>query len=177
LAQDAAVNRLLLFAWLSTTAAPLAAQRHIGELRVLGMAGRATMVTITGSGQYDTPIILPAGNLAGGSASLTFVYGSLSAGPEIFKLWGSKRRVTSLGGVIRLTTTSGRFRPHVVLAGGQDSDSGRFSGSLGGGLTLGDPSGTLGFTGEARTHSSLEGKDYERGRDAYTVMMGVRVAW
>lgn len=72
MAQGAAVNRLLPFGWLSISAAPHAAQRHIGEFRVLGMAGRATMVTITGSGRYDTPIIIPADNLAGGSASLTF---------------------------------------------------------------------------------------------------------
>ena len=180
---------VLLLAGLVT---PLAAQRRIGELRVLGAVGRAT--TVTRDVNYVPPII-PAENMTGGMASFAFVYRNLSAGPEAFKLFGGDRRVSSLGGVLRLSAGSGRLRPHFVLGGGRytwdlrqtgapglppfwGADVGpRFSGSLGGGMTLGDPLARFGFTAEARAHRILQGEDFEEGRALYTVMAGVRVAW
>jgi hypothetical protein len=171
---------------------PLAAQRRIGELRVFGAAGRAT--TVTREPNY-VPALIPAENMVGGMASFAFVYRFLSAGPEAFKMWGSDRRFSSLGGVVRLSATSGRFRPHFVLGGGRynwdlrqvgvpglppfwGADLGpRFSGSVGAGLTLGNPSARFGFTAEARAHRILQGEDFEEGRALYTAMMGVRVAW
>jgi hypothetical protein len=174
-------------------ASPIAAQRHIGELRLLGSVGRAT--TVTRDPNYLPPII-PSENLVGGMASFAFIYRSFSAGPEVFKLWGTDRRVSSLGGVLRISATSGRFRPHAVLGGGRynwdlrqvgapglppfwGGDVGNwFSGSLGGGITLGDPYARFGFTTEARAHRMLQNRDIEeKGRALYTLMMGVRVAW
>jgi hypothetical protein len=177
---------------LAGLASPVAAQRQIGELRLLGSVGRAT--TITRDPNYVPPII-PSENMVGGMASFAFIYRSLSAGPEAFKLFGGDRRVSSLGGVLRLSTTSGRLRPHVLVGGGRytwdlrqtgapglppfwGADLGpRFSGSLGGGITLGDPGARFGFTAEARAHRILQGEDFEEGRALYTVMMGVRAAW
>jgi hypothetical protein len=177
---------------LVTLAPPLAAQRQIGELRLLGSVGRAT--TVTRDPNYAPPII-PSENLVGGMASFAFVYRSLSAGPEAFKLYGGDRRVSSLGGVLRLSAATGRLRPHLVVGGGRyvwdlrltgtpgfppfwGADLGpRFSGSLGGGVTLGDPGARFGFTAEARAHRILQSEDFEEGRGLYTVMMGVRAAW
>jgi hypothetical protein len=186
------MTRWLAAAVLVSVASPLAAQRQIGELRVLGAVGRAT--TVTRDPNYLPPII-PSENMVGGMASFAFIYRFLSVGPEVFKLWGTDRRVSSLGGVLRLSTTSGGFRPHVVLGGGRyngdlrqvgapglppfwGADLGpRFSGSVGGGLTLGNPDARFAFTAEARAHRILQGEDFEEGRALYTVMMGVRVAW
>jgi len=186
------MRRLLVLAFALGMTAPLAAQRRIGELRVLGAVGRAT--TVTRDANYMPPVI-PAENMAGGMASFAFVYRGLSAGPEAFKLFGGDRRVSSLGGVVRLSATAGTIRPHAVLGAGRytwdlrqtgapglppfwGADIGpRFSGSLGGGVTLGSPEARFGFTAEARAHRILQGEDFEEGRALYTVMMGVRVAW
>ena len=186
------MKRWLAAAFLFGVAPPLAAQQQIGELRVLGAVGRAT--TVTRDANYVPPII-PSANMAGGMASFAFVYRNLSAGPEAFKLFGGDRRVSSLGGVLRLSARSGRFRPHLVVGGGRytwdlrqtgapglppfwGADLGpRFSGSAGGGITLGNPGARFGFTAEARGHRILSGEDFEEGRALYTVMMGVRVAW
>jgi hypothetical protein len=187
------MTRWLAAALLVGVASPLAAQRQIGELRVLGAVGRATTVT---RDPNSLPPIIPSANLVGGSASFAFVYRYLSVGPEAFKLWGSDRRVSSLGGVVRLSATSGRVRPHLVFGGGQyrwdfrqpgqpglppfwGGDVGAwFSGSLGGGITLGHPYARFGFTMETRAHRILQNRDQdEKGRALYTVMMGVRVAW
>jgi len=172
-------------------APPLAAQRHIGELRLLGSVGRAT--TVTREPNYVPPII-PAENIAGGMASFAFVYRNLSAGPEAFKLFGGDRRVSSLGGVLRLSTTTGRLRPHAVIGAGRytwdlrqtgapglppfwGGDIGQhFSASFGAGITLGDPRATFGFTAEARAHR-ITGEPFEDGRGLYTIMMGARIAW
>jgi hypothetical protein len=187
------MKRLLAIALVMVEASPLAAQRQIGELRLLGTAGRATTVTREANA---LPPLIPADNMGGGMASFAFVYRFLSVGPEAFKLWGSDRRVSSLGGVLRISATSGRFRPHAVLGGGRynwdlrqagatglqpfwGGDVGSwFSGSLGGGITLGDPYARFGFTTEARAHRMLQNRDIEeKGRALYTLMMGVRVAW
>jgi hypothetical protein len=182
---------VLVAALLLGVASPLAAQRHIGELRVLGSVGRATTVTRE---PQSIPSIIPAENMAGGMASFAFIYRNLSAGPEAFKLFGGDRRVSSLGGVLRLSTTTGTLRPHVVVGGGVYSWDLRQTGAaglpsfwggdigehlswnLGGGITLGDPHATFGFTAEARAHL-VQGEPFEEGRALYTVMMGVRVAW
>jgi hypothetical protein len=186
------MTRWLAATLLVSVASPLAAQRQIGELRLFGAAGRATTVT---RDPNSLPPIIPSENLVGGMASFAFVYRFLSAGPEAFKLWGSDRRVSSLGGVVRLSATSGRFRPHAVLGGGRydwdlrqvgapglppfrGADLGpRLSGSVGVGITLGNPDARFGFTAEARAHRILQCEDFEEGRALYTAMMGVRVAW
>jgi hypothetical protein len=186
------MRRPLALLLLAGLASPAAAQRQIGELRVLGVVGRAT--TVTRDANYIPPIIASE-NMAGGMASFAFVYRSLSAGPEAFKLFGGDRRVSSLGGVLRLSARSGVLRPHVVVGGGRytwdlrqagapglppfwGADVGpRFSGSLGAGITMGDPLARFGFTAEARAHRILQGEDFEEGRALYTVMAGVRVAW
>jgi hypothetical protein len=159
---------------------------------VLGSVGRATTVIRR---PQSIPPLIPAENLGGWIASFAFVYRSLSAGPEAFKLYGGDRRVSSVGGVVRLSATAGRVRPHVVLGGGQYTwelrhaaapgflpfwrgDGHEFSGSLGGGVTLGAPDATFGFTTEARAHRMFQNRDSgEEGRALYTVMMGVRLGW
>jgi len=187
------MKRLHAIALVMVGASPLAAQRQIGELRLLGTAGRATTVTREANA---LPPRIPADNMAGGMASLAFVHRNFSAGPEAFKLFGGDRRVSSLGGVVRVSATSGRLRPHLVLGGGMytwdfrqvaspgfppfwGADVGTwFSGSLGGGITLGDPYARFGLTTEARAHRILQNRDIEeKGRALYTLMMGVRVAW
>lgn len=171
-------------------AVPSAAQgRPIGELRVLGAAGWA--------GQVDrnpgyTPAVVPGDALAGGVASFSFIYRGFSAGPEVFRLFGSDRRVGSLGASMRLTAGAGTLRPHVVVGAGwyywdlrQGGSPGfwgsditpQFSGSAGAGITLGPPGARAAFTAEGRIHRSLQGREFEEHRALSMLLTGVRIAW
>lgn len=186
------MRKLAFWLVFAPLASPLAAQRHIGELRVLGAGAVTNRVDrLTG---YSPPFV-PSDGLGGGVASFGFLYRGLSAGPEVIALYGGERRVFSLGGVLRLGTTTGAIRPHGVLGAGRyawdlyqslppgtvpfwGEDLALFTGSLGGGVTLGNPRGTLTLTIEARIHRNLQHEDFEAGRRMlYTLMAGTRVAW
>ncbi|MGH7561241.1 MAG: hypothetical protein ACRENB_09475 [Gemmatimonadales bacterium] len=182
----------LVLAGLACAVVPAKAQDLIGELRVLGAGGWASSV------ERDAVFgpAVPGRALGGGMASFSFVWRSLSAGPEGFKLFGSDRRVGGAGAVLRIGPRGPAvLRPHFVVGAGWyfwdrlqayppssqafwGSDiSTQFSGSLGAGITVGPPRSHLGFTVEARVHRSLQSMEFERGRSLYTVMSGVRWAW
>lgn len=168
------------------------AQGTIGEFRILVVAGPALR---PGGAQAPADFPPPAGRaMAGISGSLSFIYRELSAGPEVMFFHGSDRRMYALGGVARLTVSTGRVHPYLLLGAGSyawdrrmiqpfDSASGPrwtsdktyLTGSAGGGLVIGDPS--LSFVLEIRAHKSLGLDEFFGSRDLLSISGGGRVSW
>ncbi len=181
---------------LSTGSSPLAAQRRIGELWLLGGAGHAASATRE---PIADPRVIPGGTLGGGAASFAFVLGPFSLGPETMVFRGSERRLWTLGGVARLARPRGAVRPHLVLGAahyGWDfrhpgftfppdvnpspfwtGDTDYFSASLGAGVTVFPGDGWFGFTAEARAHRNLSTDGFAGPRPLVTLLAGLRVTW
>jgi hypothetical protein len=174
--------------------AAASAQSRFGELRVMGMLGRAP----DPDDPEDPLPPVEAGDLAGAGASFSFIMGRLSLGPEAALLLGSDRRVYQFGGVARVGFGSGPFRPFLVLGAGQyfwdhkstyyppsgtppppswNSDRQAFTGSLGGGLQAGAAGSPLSAVLELRFHKSLSTHDFLGARDLVSLGVGGRVAW
>jgi len=89
---------------------------------------------------------------AGISASLSFIHGSIGAGPEAMVLRGSERRMYQLGGVARLHGMRGNA-----------------------GLRFG--AGRAALVLEVRGHLSLGHDAFFGSRDMFSISGGCRVSW
>ncbi len=145
-----------------------------------------------------------AGAVPGGGFQARFSFQSqrFSLGPEFLGLWSSRRRTRLLGLSARYQLgRDGGVRPHFAVGAGfytrdrllsfpfgppgpspmviEDwvGTSSRSS-SVGGGLTLGGPGGTLRVIVEGRYHNVVaRGDPTLRGRGLWTSTAGVRIRW
>jgi hypothetical protein len=125
---------------------------------------------------------LPASFMTG--ASLAFVRGSFSLGPELHFSTGGDRKLVAWGGVARLNFGAGSLRPYLV--GGLGSYSWKqlnavtitaFSGSIGAGVVLGDPKGPVAFQAELRRHDKLQNIGTTGSLGLFSATAGVRFHW
>lgn len=178
-------------------AAPVSAQKLIGEARVLGTAAWSPGADApSGGGGYP----LPEGRVMGGAgAGLSFVSGKLSAGPEVLVLRGSDRKVFAVGGVARLHLTRGTLRPYLLVGAGVYTwnhkaalppeftspgqptgpfwlgDVTQWAANAGGGLIAGRD--RLSLVAEIRGHKSLNRDELSGSRSALAFSVGGLVSW
>jgi hypothetical protein len=173
-------------------------QTRIGEIRVFGAAAWAPGADV--SARPDDGYPLPRSRaMAGAGASLSFVAGDLSGGPEAMVLRGSDRKLFAVGGVARLGMARGRVRPYILLGAGiytwnhkaslppgwssPGQPTGphwlgsvtQLAGNAGGGVVVGREG--LSLIVEVRGHKSLAEDELEGARNALGLSVGGRVAW
>jgi hypothetical protein len=137
--------------------------------------------------------------MAGAGASLSFVSGGISAGPEAVVLHGSDRKMFAVGGVARLGFAGGTLRPYLLIGAGVYTwnhkaalppgfgspgqpngpmwlgDVTQWAGNAGGGVVVGRERVSL--TMEVRGHKSLKGDAWAGSRGALGFSVGGRLSW
>lgn len=187
------MTRIALVVALVAAPGVLAAQRHVGEIRILGTGAWAPRPGNAHTLDYDAP---PPDSraLVGSSVALSFIAGKtgrITAGPEFMAVFGSDRRAWGLGLVGRVALSDGRVRPYVLLGGGWDvwdryqAFSGqpavwtndhtyfRFAGGAG---VLADM-GAVSLVVELRAHENPSVDEFFGSRRLVALSTGIRVAW
>lgn len=187
-----------LLAISAATATTALGQTRIGEVRMFGSVAWAPGASVPSLPPDGYP--LARGRvMAGAGASLSFVSGDISAGPEALVLRGSDRKMFALGGVARLSVARGRLRPYLLLGAGVYSwnhkgtlpsgwtspgqptgphwlgDVTQLAANAGGGVMVGRK--RLSLMLEVRGHKSLAEDESDGAHDALGLSVGGRVSW
>jgi hypothetical protein len=148
----------------------------IGTTPVLGQTGELRVAGGLARGSASSLSTAPAG-----TASLSFLAGAFSLGPEVLYLPGDPQ-VWGLGMVTRVRIHRSGLRPYLVggLSGNYWTglvSAGLFSGSFGAGVVLNGQANPM-VTVEARYYDKLQRIATEDGNWAFvTLTVGIRFGW